>query len=210
MKIALFGATGHTGRLVLDHLLEQGHIITALVRTPANLDIQHPDLRIVKGNALVVDDVMNSIRGQDAVISVIGARTLKNDPPICSVSARNITNAMTQLGVKRLVFLSGVAMGEKPGILMTILRLLLLKEVYADAVAADAIVQPTDLDWTIVRPYRMTNGPQTQKYRISLQPFRAPILLRLTSRGDVVDFMARATLEGTYLRQTAYLSTHGI
>jgi putative NADH-flavin reductase len=209
MKIALFGATGKTGRLVLDRLLSRGHVITVLVRTPARIDIQHPNLHIQKGDALVAEDVTNCVRGQDAVVSTLGSRSLKPDP-ICSVAASTITSAMTQVGVKRFVSLSGVALGEKPGFVMTIIRQLLLKNIYADALEADGIIQRTDHDWTIVRPYRMTEGPATQKYQISTEPFPSPIFIRLTSRPDVVDFITRVTQEGTYPRQVAYLSTRGI
>ena len=209
MKIALFGATGKTRRLVLDRLLSQGHVMTVLVRTPARIEIQHPNLHIQQGDALVAEDVTKSVRGQDAVVSTPGARSLKPDP-ICSVAASTITSAMTQAGVKRFVSLSGVALGEKPGFVMTIIRKLLLKNIYADALESDAIIQRTDHEWTIVRPYRMTGGQATQKYLISTKPFPSPVFIRLTSCADVADFMARVTQEGTYSRQIAYVSTRGI
>ena len=173
MKIALFGATGKTGRLVLDRFLSQGHVVTVLVRTPAKLDIQHPNLHVHKGDALIAEDVTTIVRGQDAVVSTLGARSLKPDP-ICSVAVSTITSAMTQVGVKRFVSLSGVALGEKPGFVMTIIRQLLLKNVYADAIESDAIIQRTDHEWTIVRPYRMTGGQSTLK---KLLPF---LLIRLS------------------------------
>jgi len=209
MKIALFGATGKTGRLVLDRLLSQGHVVTVLVRTPAKLDIGHPNLHIQQGNVLVAEDVTKCVSGQDAVVSTLGSRSLKVDP-ICSGAASTITSAMTQAGVKRFVSLSGVALGEKPGFVMTIIRKLLLKNIYADALESDAIIQRTDHEWTIVRPYRMTGGQTTQKYLISTEPFPSPVFIRLTSRADVADFIARVTQEGTYPRQIAYLSTRGI
>src|SRR2546421_586071 len=209
MKIALFGATGKTGRLVLDRLLAQGHVLTVLVRSPNKIDIQHPNLHIQKGNVLVADDVTKSVRGQDAVVSTVGSRSIKPDL-ICSGAASTITSAMAQAGVKRFVSLSGVALGEKPGFVMTIIRQLLLKNVYADALESDAIIQRTDHDWTIVRPYRMTGGQTTQKYLISTEPFPSPVVIRLTSRPDVADFIARGTQEGTYPLQIAYLSTRGI
>jgi putative NADH-flavin reductase len=209
MKIALFGATGKTGRLVLDGLLSQGHVVNVLVRTPARLDIGHPNLHIQQGDALVAEDVATIVRGQDAVVSTLGARSLKPDP-ICSVAASHITRAMTQAGVTRFVSRSGVALGEQPGFVMTIIRKLLLKNVYADALESDAIIQRTDHEWTIVRPYRMTGGRATQTYRISTKPFPSPVFIRLTSRADVADFMTRITQEGTYPRQIAYVSTRGI
>ncbi len=72
------------------------------------------------------------------------------------------------------------------------------------------IIRRTDHEWTIVRPYRMTAGQSTRKYLISTEPFPSPVFIRLTSRGDVADFMARVTQDGTYPRQIAYVSTRGI
>jgi hypothetical protein len=117
---------------------------------------------------------------------------------------------MVMAGVTRLITVSGEALGQHPGWTMTILVKLLLKNILADAVEADAIIQQTDLDWTIVRPYRISEGNAVHRYAISPIPFRSPLFIRLSARPDVVDFVARVTKEGSYTRQVAYLSTRGI
>lgn len=209
MKIVLFGATGKTGLPLLTRLLADGHQVTVLVRSPAKVTVQHPHLSIEQGDVFAAEEVTRVIRGQEVVITTLGSRKLGPDP-ICATTAKTITDAMAQTGVKRLVTVSGAALGQHPGLLMTLLVKLLLKHILADASEADALIQKTELDWTIVRPSRINEAAAVQKYDISPVPFRSPLLIRLSARPDVVDFVARVTREASYTRQVAYLSTRSI
>lgn len=207
MKIALMGATGQTGQLVLAQALAEGHTVTALVRTPSKLTTQHPNLRVEQGDVLRPSDVTRVVDGQDVVISVIGARTLKPDT-ICADSARNIIAAMQRTGVRRLICISGAALRDNAGfIIQNIVQPLLLRNVYADAVAQDSLIASSDLDWTIVRPYRLTTTVAPPAYSVSDAPFRSPLLLRWTRRSDVADFMVREAQANAYVRRKAYIST---
>lgn len=209
MKIALFGATGQMGHEILKRALPAGHEVTALARTPAKLDVQHPHLHVVQGDALKAEDVARVVQGQDAVISVIGARTLKRDT-ICEDTARNALAAMRQAGVNRLICISGAGLGDNAGFLIqNIVRPLLLKNVYADALAQDTLIQQSDLDWTIVRPYRLTNGAESN-YQAAAKPFRSPLIIRMTSRSDVAAFMMREAVTPRYVRHIAYVSSRAI
>ncbi|GAC1504712.1 MAG: SDR family oxidoreductase [Ktedonobacteraceae bacterium] len=210
MKIALFGATGKTGGLVLGQALPAGLEVTAVVRNPAKLAMQHPNLHVVKGDALKLEEVQQGIRGQDAVVSVIGARTLKPDT-ICSDSARNIIAAMKSEGIRRFVCISGAGLGDNAGFIISyIFRPLILKNVYADALAQDALIQASGLDWTIVRPYRLDDGAATQTYKTSPFAFPSPLLLRYTSRVDVADFMVKEVQQGKFIQKIAFVSTRSM
>lgn len=210
MKIALFGATGKTGRLILGKALPLGLEITALARNPAKLDIQDSLLHVMKGDALNADDVAQAIQGQDAVISVIGSRTTKPDT-ICADSASNSINAMNKYGVMHLVCISGAGLGDNAGIIMTyIIRPLLLKNVYADALAQDALIQRSSLDWTIVRPYRLTDGQGTAHYKVAFAPFPSPLIIRSTTRADVADFMLKEVQTRNFSKKIAFISTRRV
>src|SRR6266498_846522 len=71
--IAVFGASGNTGKLFTEMALKDGYAVKALVRTPAKLGLQHPNLQIIQGDLTDSAKVEETIRGTDAVISLIGA-----------------------------------------------------------------------------------------------------------------------------------------
>lgn len=52
MRIYIIGGTGKTGRKLIKQSLDQGHSVTAMVRNPDSLKIEHPELPVVKGNVL--------------------------------------------------------------------------------------------------------------------------------------------------------------
>ena len=210
MKIALFGATGQTGLLLLDKLLPAGHEVTALVRNPTKMERTNANLHLIKGDALNATDVAGAVVGQDVAISVLGARSLKPDT-ICQDSARNIIAGLKASGGRRFICISGAGLNDNAGFIIQRVALpLLLKNVYADALAQDTLIQQSDLDWTIVRPYRLTTGAATTTYKVAAQPFRSPIIVRLTSRADVADFMAKEATQNRYIKKIAFVSTRGI
>ena len=91
MKLIIFGATGGTGRQCVDQALAQGHQVTAFVRQPAALTVQHPDLTIIQGDITDQDAVQRAIPGHDVVISALGTR---GGPAVLPEGTRNILEAM--------------------------------------------------------------------------------------------------------------------
>ena len=73
MNVVVFGATGSTGRLVVEFALSAGHVVTAFVRDPKRMPLTHPHLRIVKGDAMDPTAVASAVQGADAVICTLGA-----------------------------------------------------------------------------------------------------------------------------------------
>ena len=166
MKVVVFGATGSTGRLVVESALSAGHVVTAFVRDPKRMPLTHPNLGIVEGNAMDPASVASAVQGSDAVICTLGVipqatedlgRRQRN-VPVCSVGTRNILAAMPQ-GRGRLIVESSVSVGESyhtgtfgAGFLVK----LALKEVMADKEEQEAAVRESGCDWTIVRPATLT------------------------------------------------------
>src|SRR5574337_617106 len=116
MKVIVFGATGPTGRRAVDEALAKGYEVTAFVRDPSKLETKHERLKVVQGDALDPASVERALAGQQAVLVCLGARNRsgKGTPPrdIDFVATRNILAGMKKHGVKRLVCMTSVGVGD--------------------------------------------------------------------------------------------------
>src|SRR6202521_71231 len=101
MKLAVLGATGRTGRLVVEQALAAGHTVTALVRSPEKLTTSNSNLRVVTGKATDTSDVSRALEGADAVISTLGGKG-----SVIADSTQAIVAAAREAGVSRVVLLS--------------------------------------------------------------------------------------------------------
>lgn len=199
MKIALFGATGKTGTLVLNNLLAKSHTVTALVRTPAKITLTSPQLKLVQGDALILSDVERAIEGCDAVISVLGLPSLKPSTLLTS-SVGNIAAAMKTKGVKRIISMGSAGilneMSGLPGMIIGFI----LRNVLKDHRGAYNILHDSPLEWTVVRPLTLTDGPATGRYQTTETGL--PKNGRSISRADVADFIVQILEQGNYIRQS--------
>ena len=166
MNVSIFGATGITGRFVVEEALRRGHNVVALTRNPAKLEIDHENLGTVTGDVLNTEAVDKAIAGQDAVISVLGAgmrRTrLRTD------GTRNIVEAMQRQGVRRLISQSVFGLGDSAQKLpihwKLLVKPLILRNAYRDHAGQEAVVASSDLDWTITRPVSLRDIEPTGRY----------------------------------------------
>jgi putative NADH-flavin reductase len=179
MRLTIFGATGGTGTCLAEQALAAGHEVTAVVRDPARLAVRQspPALtaRLQVSTADIMDPaaIIGAVAGADAVLTAIGpsgtgVTTVSQD------SVRSIIAAMQKAGARRLLTVSGSIVdddGESPYLrylLKPVARRTFLRHVCADMRAAEAEVEATDLDWTIMRPPRLTAGPATGRYRMRI------------------------------------------
>src|SRR2546426_8941695 len=135
MRVLIFGATGRTGRELVRQALERGHEVTAFARNPSALPIRHERLQVVQGDILDKASIERAVAGQDAVISALGARTLRRST-VLSEGTKNILKAMRKHGVNRFVCMSSLGVGDSRGQLGPLydffLIPLLLRNVFAD------------------------------------------------------------------------------
>lgn len=211
MKVVIFGATGGTGRQLIEQALAQGHIVTAFDRSPAALTIQHPDLTFVQGDVFNQEQVDAVVAGQDTVICVLGVRPTVQIP-VCSTGTEHIIAAMNKAGVKRFIcqsaFVVAALDGERkevPWVLPVMLSFSpKTKTMFADKVRQEQIVRQSDLDWIIVRPARLTDGPKTGAYKSGV-PMSIGINAKIT-RADVADFILKQVSDDSYLHKVPRLS----
>jgi putative NADH-flavin reductase len=174
MKITVFGATGGTGEQVVRQACAAGHDVTAVVRDPARLSFQAPALQVVRVDVMDPAAIGPTVAGRDAVVSAIGSRQGRSPTTVCADSARAIIAAMSRQGTRRLVVVSnsGMHTDDQDGVVVrTVVKPLLgrvLKYAYADMQRMEELVRAADLDWTIVRPPRLTNAAPTNTYRTAV------------------------------------------
>lgn len=206
MKLLIFGATGPTGRELVSQALEQGHEVTAFARRPEAITQQ---VQIFQGDAMRdPHSVAEALKGQDAVVSALGLGKVLFPNRFFQRSTDNIVPAMERAGVKRLVWMSSFGVGDTARDAPLPLRVVystLLSAVFADKEKGERTLRASALDWTIVYPVTLTDGPKTGSYRAGEQ-------LKLDgmpsiSRADVAHFMLRELTDNAYVRRGVVLGS---
>jgi putative NADH-flavin reductase len=208
MKLTIFGASGRTGRPLVEQALAAGYEVTAFVRDPARLPISDARLHVVQGDVMNAAQVDEAVRGADAVLSVLGHA--KGSPKnMQTVATENIVAAMKKHGVRRLISLTGAGVKDpqdQPKLVDHAIRgllVLLQKDVLRDAEQHARVIQQSDLDWTIVRGPRLNEGPRTGTYRVGMIGKNSGTMV---SRADLADFMLKHVDDTTYLGQAPVVS----
>jgi putative NADH-flavin reductase len=158
MKLFVIGATGRTGREIVEQALARSHHVTAFVRSPESITLKNERLTVLKGNAMDENQLFNAMQNHDAVLSALGPRKPFKPSSLLYDSALATTRAMNRSGVKRLLVLSAAA--HFPGIPNRIVSLILRNHM-RDSRAMEQVVQASGLDWTIARPPRLTEEDYT-------------------------------------------------
>ncbi|WP_303311625.1 NAD(P)-dependent oxidoreductase [Hymenobacter sp. BT730] len=108
MKIALIGATGFVGSHLLTEALSRGHEVTAIVRNPSKLSVQHENLRVAVGDVNKVEEFAQQLTGHDVVVSSFNPGwTNPNLYQDFLQGSKDIEAATEKSGVKRLVTIGG-------------------------------------------------------------------------------------------------------
>ena len=191
-KIIVFGAAGGTGIEIVKQALEEGYVVTALVRSPEKFVLVDPNLVVKQGDVTVAGTIADAIDGQDAVISAIGNRSTQ-PTTLYSDGIRNILEAMQQSNIKRLICISagGLDVNPKASFFVRLLTKYvlqrILKEPYADLRVMETLVRQSKTDYTIMRPSRLLDKPVTGKYRTGINSnITKPFSI---ARADVAHFI---------------------
>ena len=217
MKLTIVAATGGIGRQLLEQALAAGHDVTAVARDPGRLP--SVPVRAVRADLAAADPaaLRSAVEGADAVLSGLGARS-KAEAGVAWRGTLALTQAMQAAGVGRIVAVSAGPVGTVPSparphpprndpgdgfilrnLAYPVLRAT-LRDTYTDLAQMEDVLREADLDWTAVRPPRLTSKPVTGRYRTALgRNVRHGLFI---SRADVAHFMLRAIGEPETYRQT--------
>lgn len=212
MKLLIIGATGPTGRELVKQALGQGHEITVLVRDATKAAFA-PPVRMVVGNVLDAASLKAAVAGQDAVISALGSSPSGpfKEPTMLTDGTRNLVAAMRAAGVDRLVLITGVGAGNSKGhgpwFYNGLIQPLVLRGTYHDKTRQEQVVRDSGLDWTLVRPAILTNGPGKGLPAVRALTTLAGIKAGTIRRTDVAAFCLDELTGCRFLRQ-APLITH--
>lgn len=206
--IALFGATGKTGRRVLARALNQGLDVRVLVRDPGKLTLTSPRVTVIQGDILDGAAVDETVAGASAVLSLFGQ--VKDSPRSLQTDGTAlIINAMKRHGVTRIVTLSGGGLSatmDRPRVPDKIIRFLLKTlsgHMLRDAEGHLEVLESSGLEWTVVRGPRLTEKPGTGTYRVGWVGVNASTQI---SRDDLADFILTQVDDRTFVGQLPFVS----
>ena len=209
LTIALFGATGRTGRMVLAQALDSGYTVRALARRPEAVTQASDCLTIVRGDVLDRVAVEQTMRGSDVVISVFG-HVGGSSPTVQADGTRNIVEAMQWEEITRIISLSGGGLpaGEhdRPGVADRVIRFLLMTlspQVLDDASRHLEVLKSSGLDWTVVRGPRLTDTPATGSFRVGWVGLNASTQI---SRGDLARFILTQVDDRQFVHELPFVS----
>ena len=218
MKLAIFAATGGIGGQLLQQAVAAGHDVTAVARSPEKLPPSWNGVRVVQADLARPEPgrLESAVAGADAVLSGLGPRPMA-DAGVAAHGTEAIVRAMQATGVRRILVVSAAPNSTVPSPgrpnpprrdpgegffmrnLFTPLIKVVLRQRYGDLALMEDLLRESELDWTVLRPPRLTNGPLTGKYRTAFgQNLRRGALI---SRADVADAMLAAVEQPATIRQ---------
>jgi uncharacterized protein YbjT (DUF2867 family) len=207
-KILVLGATGATGRLIVNQAVARGYDVTVLVRSVEKA-------RDITGAKLIVGDARDetalraALKGREAVVSALGTPVSPfREVTLLSTATRALVSAMKAEQVSRLVCITGMGAGDSAGhggfIADNVIFPLLLKKVYADKDRQEAIVRDSGLDWVLVRPSILNNKPGRGSVRAltDLSGFHGGSI----AREDVAKFVLDQVRADTWLHRSPLIT----
>jgi uncharacterized protein YbjT (DUF2867 family) len=207
MRIAVLGATGRTGQVLVAELLRRGHEVTVLARTPDRLGATDGSVRVVTGSSTDADALASLLDGAQAAVSTLGPTS--RDSTVMSQTARVLVPAMQQRGIRRYVGVSGMGVdiegdlkGRKDRMISSVIRRVggLMA---TDKAQEYRILDASDLDWTLVRPPRLIDGPATGRV---VHDAHTPGRSSSIRRADLAAFLADVVEQDLYVGQSPFVS----
>ena len=207
-KILVLGGTGGTGGQVIRQALARGHIVTALVRDPGRVSVTSDRLHVRTGSVTEAGESLHAaLAGQDAVISALGRGTSFTSGGLIARSMALVVPAMEAQGVRRVILTSAFGVGETIRDVPLLPRLFIrlkLQDLYRDKAAGEALLRQSALEWTIVYPSALTDGPSAGRIRagerLALRGFPR------TARTDAATFLLDQVDDASYVRKGVLIS----
>jgi putative NADH-flavin reductase len=207
--ILIVGASRGIGYETVRLALKGGHSVRAMARSTIRL--RDPKLEKLEGDALDRHTIERALAGVHAVVQTIGVsptpELIFNGTRLFSDATRILVDVMEASAVKRLICVTGLGAGNSRGhggLLYDAALSLFLGRIYADKDAQEWIIRRSRLDWTIVRPTILTDGPRTGAYRVLVDAldWRSGFV----SRADVADFLVKQIDNASLVHKTPVLT----
>ncbi len=200
MKIILFGASGKTGEIFLNLALEQGHSVTAVVRTESKINFNHENLSVKVLDLSNQDDLVKAIEGHELVVSCLGGDANKKSTTLSDM-IKNIVDAMNKAKVNSIFYIGSAGIhDEMPDFISKIIINLFFKNAIADHKLSAQTIINSNLNYLILRPLSLIDGEMTKKFRTSYDS--VPKGGKNISREDLAFFMAEAIGKEEYVNKS--------
>ncbi|XP_028313466.1 flavin reductase (NADPH)-like [Gouania willdenowi] len=218
MKIAVLGATGQTGQFLVNQALQQGHMVTAIVRNPAKLTQLHSNLKVVSADIFSADSLKTHFKGQDVIFSCLGFSTsFFSAVTGYTLSMNAITSAMQQARVNRIITMTSwytdPNSGTQAPYLVRFLLLPLIRSVLTNMYEMEQFLQKSDdISWTVVRPPGLKNLPASAQEFLTHEGCFVPDgngypVGSAVARGDVARFMLSLLNSNSWVKQAVAMTT---
>ena len=211
MKILVLGASGRTGKLIVDQALSRGHQVTALVRNPDSLTARD-GLKIVKGTPTNEADLAAAEKGSDAIVVALNNPRTSDAPWSKPVTTEKLLTKVAHniiaLGRKRVVFLSAIGVGDSlddtPWIMRFLIKRTNLSYAYSDHNSAEQAFRASDASWTLVRAMGLSNSEKDKELIIGTATTPKPGMM--VRRSAVAGFMLDCAENGSHIAETPVVS----
>lgn len=207
MKLLVLGATGGIGQEIVRQAAERNHKVTAFVRAPERLKSIPARFGVIQGDPLSTAELACAMQDHDAVLSGFGPRVpiAKSDSTLLHRFGVALSDAMKKVGIRRAVIVS-TAFLFRDAILppANLVGRLFFPDMVADASEMESFFQKSGLEWTLVRPPRLTDRPRGGRYRV--REGHLPSFGFTISRADVAAFMIRTAEKHAFIRQVVGIS----
>ena len=209
MSIAVFGASGATGKRFIVAATEQGIPLRLHYRTAP--DEEAPPLStVVVGSLADPTAVREVLRGAEATVVLFGPRPGSNDV-FCAKATRAIIDAMRKQEQKRLLCMTSATQGNLATNVSIAMRATAMAfrrlrpdEQSDDRAEQERVVRNSRLDWTLLKPSRLTDDGAGQSYRADTA---LDIGLRSSiARETVAQFLLAEIAHPRFIGQAVYIT----
>ncbi|XP_045891212.1 flavin reductase (NADPH)-like isoform X3 [Micropterus dolomieu] len=218
MKIAVLGATGQTGQYLVNQALQQGHTVTAIVRNPGKLTVQHDNLKVVEADIFSAETLETHFKGQDAIMSCLGfPASFFSAVTGYTASMNAMIRAMREARVNRIITMTSwytdPNSGTQSSYLIRFLLLPIIRSVLTNMHEMEQSLQKTeDINWTVVRPPGLKNLPASAEEFLTHEGYFVPDSSgrpagSAVGRGDVARFMLSLLNSNAWIKKGVAMTT---
>ena len=216
MKILLLGATGRTGKYIVDEVLQRGYELNCLVRDAQKINTARERLKVLQGSPEKLSDLEKAIKNCEAIINVLNISRnsdfpwakLRTSPTFLSEVMKNVIELAEAHQVKRIIACSAWGAGETKKDIPAWFRWLIDKSniglTYRDHERQEKLLMSSHLLWTIVRPAGLTNS---KKYQEIIESYNNKPKPRMTiNRISLAKYVVDAITNESLIRKTPVIS----